>query len=515
MKNEMRSANLNIRIQNFKYDIFIEEGKSKIRLSFTNCSYGTITAMKFIIHGYNSFSEPVLVNGNEAFTIIMQDLNIPPLQFNNNIVSELPNGEIRKAEVTTFQICYDDGNIIEVEEPEIIEYEVERLQSIGSDKDKDISENEQLLYIKNINSNAVCYPANHSNGWVCICGELNREENERCVICGSEKELIFKKCSKETVIKKCEEEREHKKAEEEKRIEEQRLKQLVEIKKKRQTIIAVAIAVVMCVLVIILWRVIYVRTYGMDAETHAQWETALQEYKEWENAVVSAWYGEGGYNDVMKNIGDSNYTYSEIYSMKSLDAPRNAVLDKVGEIDLIVYDFPEKYRPVISKLAECQKTVYVIDMDVTTVTKMCDVMDFLSSSFDQEKQLKEDIERLESYLEDEYLHTDNMDLSTSVSLSYSPRTFSYSYSLGGSYDSLTLNSSEIISAKSVADSYCRMLINKQSSISTITYIGTSSGLGSFAFFEYKVTYNDGTTRIGTVTVQKNSSSWKAIGMDFD
>ena len=108
-----------------------------------------------------------------------------------------------------------------------------------------------------------------------------------------------------------------------------------------------------------------------------------------------------------------------------------------------------------------------------------------------------------------------MDLSTSVSLSYSPRTFSYSYSLGGSYDSLTLNSSEIISAKSVADSYCRMLINKQSSISTITYIGTSSGLGSFAFFEYKVTYNDGTTRIGTVTVQKNSSSWKAIGMDFD
>ena len=55
--------------------------------------------------------------------------------------------------------------------------------------------------------------------------------------------------------------------------------ELVEIKKKRQTIIAVAIAVVMCVLVIILWRVIYVRTYGMDAETHAQWETALQEYK--------------------------------------------------------------------------------------------------------------------------------------------------------------------------------------------------------------------------------------------
>lgn len=199
--------------------------------------------------------------------------------------------------------------------------------------------------------------------------------------------------------------------------------------------------------------------------------------------------------------------------MTSLNKYRNDLLDKVGEIEQIEEVFPEKYKEIFSKLCEYQKLYYILSVDVSASTYLAE--EFMSNTYDKEKQLGEDISRIEEYLKDDYLNLNKIDLSTDVSKSYTPKTFSYSYSNGEVHETNTMSSSDISSAKKVADEYCIMLIDKQSSIDTITYTGTSSSYGSCASFEYKVKYTNGTTRKGTVTVSKYSDEFKTTGMEME
>ncbi len=59
-----------------------------------------------------------------------------------------------------------------------------------------------------------------------------------------------------------------------------------------------------------------------------------------------------------------------------------------------------------------------------------------------------------------------------------------------------------------------MLMEKQSSVISISYNGNNSSSKNSATFEYKVEYL-GITRIGTVYVKKEDGVFKATGMDFE
>ena len=70
-------------------------------------------------------------------------------------------------------------------------------------------------------------------------------------------------------------------------------------------------------------------------------------------------------------------------------------------------------------------------------------------------------------------------------------------------------------AKRVADEYCDMLKEKQKSITSIRYTGKSSEYGNSTFFDYKVKFNTGLERIGTVQVSRRGDDYVAVGMDMD
>lgn len=523
MNIQKRMSDINARVLDLTADVFVQDNQAKVLIGFKNCCYGTIKAIKILAKGYNSFSENVIVDGKDSFIILIQDLSIHPLESAANVISDLPDNEIRKVQCTIQQICYEDGSIVNADAPNVIEYEVECLQMVGSEFDDEISEKEQLKCLQKTRRNAICYPKDIEQGWVCICGQLNKVQNKKCICCGAEKDEVFDYYNKENVLKRCEQERRRKAAEkkqEEERkereekawLEQRRIKELIEQKKKKQRIAAGVTAVILVILSIVLYRVHYVHTYGMDKETYQQWENALEAYADWKKEVNHLYYGERGYFDQIKD-GNSNYSYSEIHSMTSLNLYRNKLLDKVGEIEQIEGMFPEKYKEVFSTLCKYQKLYYIMDVDVTASTYLAE--DFMSDTYERENQLHDDILRIEGYLENEYLNLDKIDLGTDVGLSYAPKTFSYSYSNNEIYKTNTMSSSEMSSAKKVADEYCQVLMDKQPSIDTITYTGTSSSSGSYAYFEYKVKYTNGTTREGTVTVSKYADSFEATGMDME
>lgn len=520
MKLEKRKVDVNARIVNLLADVYVENGCAKAKISFKNYYYKTIRAVKFLFKVYNSFNEEVLVDGKNEFIITVQDLSVIPSSSVHDIIVNLPNPEIRKVEIAPLQICYENDVIEEVGPPQIIEYEIECLELIYTQSK--IIEREQLLYLRKQNKNAVCYPKENENGWICVCGHYNKKGADRCSSCGDKRNKIFETCTKDVVIKKCEMELEQK-IEKQKR-EEERKKQEEEreleykiaqekLKRTNKKILKISLISIIVILIAFagIKRACYVKKYGMDNKTKAQWKYALGEYEDWKHDVQHLYYGEDGFYSIIKD-NEVNYSLIEIYAMSSLGKPRNNLLNKVDEIEKITEDFPEKYQEIFSKICEYQKLYYIMDIDVVTISCLSD--SFWGNTYDRVKELDKEIERLEKYLYDKYLQPENVKFRDDITMSYSPQTFQYRYTNEKTYSSSTMSTGDFDNAKKIADEYCKMLMEKQSSIISISYTGNNSSSKNSATFEYKVEYV-GITRIGTVYVKKKDGVFKATGMDFE
>lgn len=136
-------------------------------------------------------------------------------------------------------------------------------------------------------------------------------------------------------------------------------------------------------------------------------------------------------------------------------------------------------------------------------------------------EVRKEIERLESYLRDEGLIPKRVDLSSSISTFYTPKTISYTFPMGSTYASDTLPYSDWQDAKNKADWYCDRLLNQHSSISRILYSCTESVEDSKIKFKYIVVYREGAfgegeRKYGIVTVKRTQSAfWSVDGMDLE
>ena len=297
--------------------------------------------------------------------------------------------------------------------------------------------------------------------------------------------------------------------------ENQRKKILQETKakerKRRTTFIAVGsvFAIIFLIIGLRIKDKNFKETYGLTEAEHIQWENALQEYSEWSSAIIGA---ENDFSSYCDSNKAENYSYYEILENADLKVERNKVLDLYDNIDKIV--FPDKYMNIFNRIKEYQQLYYIMEIDFQQLSHFLD--DFPSELLDQQIAINDEIEKLETYLNEEYLIPENISLETNVVTSYTPKTLSYTFSTGNSFTKDIPSENDISKAKDVADKYCRMLENKHTLL--INYVGIEDASTSWVKFEYEVLpfpFLRAELRYGIVTVVNGSSGWEVLGMEYE
>lgn len=231
-------VDVNAHINNLKCDIIKQNEEAYAILQFDNLGYGSISAIKFDACGFNSFGDVVLVNKQEKFFLIVQDIEIEKNEQVTSLRAKLPNSDIKRLELQECQICYADGRVVNYEGEKKCEFEVEEFDDI-----------EDKTAIKGIyGKNAKYKVKEFDEGWICTCGRYNSLENVKCSLCDNSKTLLLDMCSDDgmTRIK----ERYHSMCKEEKRIAEQEEKQ--QQKKARKKNIGIIMGIISVIVVIIL-----------------------------------------------------------------------------------------------------------------------------------------------------------------------------------------------------------------------------------------------------------------------
>ena len=219
-----------------------------LKLTVFNVTTDPISALNLCIEGYNSFGNPVLVNGEESFSLIVQDLYLRPKFLESIKRVMLPNLEIRKVKVNIKQICYSDGTIEELKEPKMVKSCQEPLDT------------QYLAYAQRTVSNLARYHMIESDEyWQCVCGEINTENV--CMSCRTSKEEA-RKYAKENIENGYQQfliQREEEKREGEKRAQEEEVKQQSEAVKKKKIVRLTGIGVIVSI-VLVLGLISYLRT---------------------------------------------------------------------------------------------------------------------------------------------------------------------------------------------------------------------------------------------------------------
>lgn len=112
MKTVQEIVDINAHIKNLSWNVVIKDDIPFTIISFENLSYGNVIAIKFSAKGYNSFGDNIIVNGQEIFDIIIQDINVRKNEIAESISVQLPDKSIRNITLEEKQVCFSDGKIV-------------------------------------------------------------------------------------------------------------------------------------------------------------------------------------------------------------------------------------------------------------------------------------------------------------------------------------------------------------------------------------------------------------------
>lgn len=211
--------NAKVRIQAWNIQKDSEENVY-LKLDVFNTTSGVITALNITVKGFDSFNNLIMVNNNEIFSILIQDLRLSPNRYqniSNKII--LPDRNIRKVELYIQQICYEDGKIESLPEPCYIQTCQQKM------------DDEYISYAQKINKQARYYMIDQVNYWQCTCGEINA--GNICFNCQTSKEEAknFSRDNVEFTVKQYIREEEKKEFDRQRKIEEE---EKAELEKEEQ-----------------------------------------------------------------------------------------------------------------------------------------------------------------------------------------------------------------------------------------------------------------------------------------
>ncbi len=184
---------INANVGDVTSNVEIIENKAVAFISFKSLCKDTITAVKFNAKGYNSFGDAVYIDRKETFLLIIQDISIDS---NNNVEKYkviLPSSDIRKLELEESQICLANGSVCTYSGKCIIECDIDIFDNENAE------DKEKLSAIKDYEPSSNNMPLQLEDGWICLCGRYNSNEESICKQCHKEKEQTFSIVSYESI----------------------------------------------------------------------------------------------------------------------------------------------------------------------------------------------------------------------------------------------------------------------------------------------------------------------------
>lgn len=181
MKNYSTVVDISAHIENISTTIQPAADGVELFVSFDNLDFGVISAIKFKARGFDSFGEPVSVNGEEQFLILFQDLKIDKNTRAQGLRYKIPAADIRRIELEESLLRYDDGRVFTYTDRKELKINTEEYE-----------EGEVLDALREGICGRMKYvPRQYERGWFCGCGYFNRRLGSKCALCGTEKDVMF------------------------------------------------------------------------------------------------------------------------------------------------------------------------------------------------------------------------------------------------------------------------------------------------------------------------------------
>ena len=265
-----------------------------LAVDFLNVSESIISAVMFTAVGFNSFGDKVLVNGNENFDVMGQDISIKPSE-HGKVQIVLPSADIRKVELKVKKICLSDGKIVENAVSKWIHTKQNPLSATYLD------------CVRRKNAQGSYYSIIEKDYWQCVCGFVN--VGNSCKSCNMRKLVAseFTQDSMEDTYKKYLKELETEaKLEEERRIEAEKRAEAEKLEKERKEkayirkwIIAGSILIIVVVGISVFNRVAKEKRYEKERSIISQ----CIENEEYDNAY-SVMISSDSYDKLKVEYGD-------------------------------------------------------------------------------------------------------------------------------------------------------------------------------------------------------------------
>lgn len=221
-RNYADSVDIKSPIHVLSWNIQKENDDLFLIINFMNVSEITVSAVMFLVFGFNSFADKVIIDGKNEFEALGQDYSINP-GGEETLKILLPDSSIRKVDIKVEKVCFIDGVTMTCEESEWIDTKQEEIDS------------KYLECVKQENIQGKYYAIIKPNYWQCICGFVNT--GKRCKICKMQKEnatAYSKEHITETYDKYLVELEREKKRAEELRLEAERLAEAEQKRKKEE-----------------------------------------------------------------------------------------------------------------------------------------------------------------------------------------------------------------------------------------------------------------------------------------
>lgn len=316
MKIVRQTVDLNAHILIQKKEVVVNNGIPHLSLQIKNLTTSNVIGIKLSAQGFNAFGDLVQINGLSEFQLIIQDINIIPGKFEVCHLIKIPDDRIRKIILIENQIVFSNGEVVSYLGNDDVSIEINTLEESNA------LELAKLQILRKYEPSSICFPEEIEKGWICICGNFNKQDSEKCLNCNKEKEFLLNNCSEAAINLLLEK----------KRIELEESEKNKEIRTKKNFKILILFSSIIAVTFMLIIGLIYLRNQKelLNRVTFSS-SDEMKEYLKgsWvcsENKALF-WFFDYGVDE---------YSKSENYYIKNTHAGQNVIFDsEKGEVVIL------------------------------------------------------------------------------------------------------------------------------------------------------------------------------------
>lgn len=169
-------------------------GSLRLSIDLSNISAVPIRDVTILLSAKDENDGNLMVNGEKRHAFTLRELSLEAAM---RMVTEFRcevEGNPAGIETEVENVVFMDGRVGERRKPH---KKIYFYQTFDETRPRELEQKECL---RRYSDHAICYAEKRNDGWLCTCGRLNRNQDDKCPECLSDRKLIFQKCTKEAIL---------------------------------------------------------------------------------------------------------------------------------------------------------------------------------------------------------------------------------------------------------------------------------------------------------------------------